>query len=249
MKRLAPALGRVPLRRASLALCLAMVACSSSAKTLGGDPLVRSFRTIRPSVVLFTMKIPSDDPKKKGQFDDAYGSGVIVASGPWGSQILTVEHVIHDARELHATIGEKRLLPARVTASDAKEDLALVEVSAPDLPAAVLGTSRGLDPGEPIGVAGFPIPDAFQDEGLGVATSVYAGRVSSIRKDALELDLPVIPGESGGPVFDIDTGSVIALAESRFDEEKAIGFGIPIDDARHFLQGRLRGPLPTAPPV
>lgn len=229
-------------------LCAALVACNSSAKMLGGDPLVRYFRTIRPSVVLFTMKIPSDDEKKKGQFDDAYGSGVIVASGPWGSQILTVEHVIRDAHDLKVTVGERRLLPARVTASDSKEDLALVEVSAPDLPAAVLGTSRGLEPGEPIGVAGYPIPDAFQDEGLGVATSVYAGRISSIRKDALELDLPVIPGESGGPVFDVQNGSVIALAESRFDEEKAIGFGIPIDDARRFLKGKLHGPLPTAPP-
>lgn len=231
-----------------LLLTALLGACSSSAKTLEGDPLVRTFRMLRPSVVLFTMKIPSDDVKKKGQFDDAYGSGVIVESGDWGSQILTVEHVIHDAHNLQVTVGEKRLLPARVTASDPKEDLALVEVAAGGLPTAILGTSRGLQPGEPIGVAGYPIPDAFQDEGLGVATSVYAGRVSSIRKDALELDLPVIPGESGGPVFDIDNGTVIALAESRFDEEKAIGFGIPIDDARRFLQGKLRGPLPTSPP-
>ena len=58
----------------------------------------------------------------------------------------------------------------------------------------------------------------------------------------------MIPGESGGPVFDIGNGTVIALAESRFDEEKAIGFGIPIDDARTFLKGKLHGPLPTSPP-
>ena len=236
------------MRRVAVVLLATLAGCSSSARTLEGDPLVRTFRMIRPSVVLFTMKIPSDDPRKKGKFDDAYGSGVIVDSGAWGSQILTVQHVIADASHLHVTVGERRLLPARVTASDKKADLALVEVTAPNLPAAVLGTSRGIEPGEPIGVAGYPIPDAFEDEGLGVATSVYAGRVSSLRKDALELDLPVIPGESGGPVFDVANGTVIALAESRFDEEKAIGFGIPIDDARRFLQGKLRGTLPTAPP-
>ena len=236
------------MRRVAIVLLATLAGCSSSARTLEGDPLVRTFRMIRPSVVLFTMKIPSDDPRKKGKFDDAYGSGVIVDSGAWGSQILTVQHVIADASHLHVKVGERRLLPARVTASDKKADLALVEVTAPNLPAAVLGTSRGIEPGEPIGVAGYPIPDAFEDEGLGVATSVYAGRVSSLRKDALELDLPVIPGESGGPVFDVANGTVIALAESRFDEEKAIGFGIPIDDARRFLQGKLRGTLPTAPP-
>ncbi len=240
-----------PLALAAMLAPAVLAACSSSAKTLETDPLVKSFRAIRPSVVLFTMKIPTDDPKKKkSDFDDAYGTGVIVASGAWGSQILTVQHVIDGARDLHATIGEKKSVPARVIASDVKQDLALVEIATPNLPVARLGNSRGIDPGEPIGVAGFPIPDAFEDEGLGVATSVYSGRISSVRKDALELDLPVIPGESGGPVFDAANGTVIALAESRFDEEKAIGFGIPIDDARAFLQGKLRGgPLPTPSPA
>jgi S1-C subfamily serine protease len=55
------------------------------------------------------------------------------------------------------------------------------------------------------------------------------------RHDALELDVPIIPGESGGPVFDAGDGAVIGLAESRFDEEKAIGFAIPIDDAKTFI--------------
>ncbi len=212
-----------------------LAACGTQPKSPAGDPFVRSFHALRPSVVLFTMKIPSDDPKKKGEFDDAYGTGVVIASGRWGSRILTVEHVIHDARRLRACVAGKNGVPARVVASDEKADLALVDVTTPDLPAATLGTTRGLEPGTAVGVAGFPIPDAFEDEGLGVATSVYAGRISSLRKDSVELDLPVIPGESGGPVFEAQSGVVVALAESRFDEEKAIGFGIPIDDATKFI--------------
>jgi S1-C subfamily serine protease len=130
-------------------------------------------------------------------------------------------------------------VPATVVARDEKDDLALVETKQPNLPIAKLGTARGVEPGTSVGVAGYPIPDAFQDEGLGVATSVYAGRISSVRKDALELDLPIIPGESGGPVFEADGGAVVGLAESRFEEEKAIGFAIPIDDAVRFLSGKL----------
>jgi S1-C subfamily serine protease len=223
----------------ALVACVSLAACSSTAKPLGGDSFVRAFRSVRPSVVLFTMKIPSEDPKKKGQWDDAYGSGIVVASGAWGTQILTVEHVIAGARQLRATFREKIVIGVRVIAVDTKKDLALVEASTPDVPVATLGTARGIEPGTAIGVAGFPVPDAFQDEGLGVATSVYAGRVSSVRKDTLELDLAIIPGESGGPVFDAETGAVVGLAESRFEEEKAIGFAIPIDDAEAFLKGRL----------
>jgi serine protease Do len=211
--------------------------CSGNAKPLEGDPFVRAVRTIRPSVVLFTMQIPSD--KKKGQWDDAFGTGVIVASGPWGSQILTEEHVVRDARNLRITIAEKNEVPVRVSAVDRKNDVALVETSKTDLPVAVLGSSRGVEAGTAVGVAGFPVPDYFQDEKLGVATSVRAGRVSSVRKHALELDFGIIPGESGGPVFDARSGEVLGLAEWRFEDEKAIGFAIPIDDAKTFLAGKL----------
>ncbi len=124
-------------------------------------------------------------------------------------------------------------------AADARSDLALVAIATPNRPVASLGTSRNVAPGTAIGVAGYPIPDAFTDEKLGIETSVFSGRVSSHRNDALELDLPVIPGESGGPVFDARSGVVLALAESRFDDEKAIGFGIPIEDAERFLHANL----------
>jgi len=127
-----------------------------------------------------------------------------------------------------------------VTAADEKADLALVQVAVPNRPVATLGASAGIEPGTAVGLAGYPIPDAFEDEKLGERVSVYAGRVSSVRDDALELDLPVIPGESGGPIFIANTGVVIGLAESRFDDEKAIGFAVPIEDAERFLRGKLR---------
>jgi serine protease Do len=214
----------------------------AEASSTSVDPFVRSFRTIRPAVVLFTMNIPSDDKKRKGEFDEAYGSGVAVASGAWGTSILTVEHVVHDSSKLRATLDDRRTVPAHVVATDANKDLALVEIAVPDRPIARLGASASIDPGTEVGLAGYPIPDAFDDEHLGERISVYAGRVASLRKDALELDLPVVPGESGGPIFDAATATVIGLAESRFDDEKAIGFGVPIEDAERFLRGRLRSP-------
>jgi len=205
------------------------------------DPFVATFRALRPAVVLFTMTIPSDDPKRarKGLRDEAYGTGTIVESNAHGSRILTAEHVVHDSRNLRATLDERRSVPARVLAADEKDDLALVAIDVPDRPIAHLGRSASIDPGTQIGIAGYPVPDAFEDEKLVTKTSVFFGRVSSVRNDTIELDLPVIPGESGGPVFLADSGAVIALAQSRFDDEHAIGFGIPIEDAIRFLRGKL----------
>ena len=89
--------------------------------------------------------------------------------------------------------------------------------------------------GRELGLLGYPIPDEFDDEGLGLATSLDTGRLSSIRKDALEVTLSIVPGESGAPVFIADTGEVVGVAESRFDEERSIGFALPVDDVKQFL--------------
>jgi S1-C subfamily serine protease len=103
------------------------------------------------------------------------------------------------------------------------------------LPIAKLGSVENAKPGRAIGLLGYPIPDQFDDEGLGLATSLNAGRISSLREDAIEVTLPIVPGESGSPVFLSDTGEIVGMAESRFDEERSIGFALPIDDAKTFL--------------
>jgi S1-C subfamily serine protease len=225
--------------RALLPAAFALLcACNAHAQTSARppDPFVVAFRAVRPSVVLLRMRVPSDEPRHKGELEDAYGTGVVVRSGPWGSEILTDEHVIEDASNLRVLIEDQRNVPVRITVRDTDADLALLASKTPNLPVARLGNEHDVEAGMAVGIAGYPIPDAFEDEGLGTRISVYAGRVSSIRKDALELDLPVIPGESGGPVFDAQDGAVVAIAESRFDEERAIGFGIPLDVVKRFLQ-------------
>lgn len=221
----------------------ALTGCTSGARQTAatGDHFIDLYHRLHPSVVLFTMKIPSEDPKRKGSWDTAYGSGVVVDSGAWGTRIITDAHVVADARELVARIGDDRKAPARVVARSADDqDVAIVETTIRDAVPAKLGTSSNLEPGRAIGVLGYPIPDAFQDEHLGTTVSLYTGRIASVRKGAIELDVPIIPGESGGPVFDATTGEVIGIAESRFEEERAIGFATPIDVAVRFLASHPR---------
>ncbi|HEY8297914.1 MAG TPA: serine protease [Candidatus Baltobacteraceae bacterium] len=197
------------------------------------DAFVASVRKIEPSVVLLTMDVPGDT--KQSAVDEAYASGTVVASGAWGSDILTVEHAIEGAWNLHVTIANKERVPARIVAKDAGLDVAIVRTKRPNLPVVRLGDSKDAQPGRQVGLLGYPIPDQFDQEGLGLATSVDAGRISSLRKNAIEVTLPIVPGESGSPIFLSDTGEIVGMAESRFDEEHSIGFALPIDDVRRFL--------------
>ena len=89
-----------------------------------------------------------------------------------------------------------------------------------------LGSSSHLQSqvGREIALLGYPVPDEFDDEGLGLATSLTSGLLSSIRKDALEVTTSIVPGDSGGPLFFTDTGEIFGLADSRFESEPSIGF-------------------------
>jgi S1-C subfamily serine protease len=197
------------------------------------DDFVATADRLRPSVVLLSMDVPGDT--KKSAPDSEFATGTVVASGKWGSDILTVQHAIDQAWNLRVTIDNKDKVPARVVAQDADIDVALLRITRANLPTATLGSSQNAKPGRTIGLLGYPIPDQFDDEGLGLATSLNSGRISSLREDAIEVTLPIVPGESGSPVFLTDNGEIIGMAESRFDEERSIGFALPIDDAKKFL--------------
>jgi S1-C subfamily serine protease len=231
------------MRGAALLLVVLLAACASAAGVRPDGPDYPGlYNRLHPSVVLITMQIPADDPKRKGKWDEAYGSGVIVSSGTWGSRILTDAHVVADARDLRAKAGDTgRAVPLRVIAvSDDDDDLALLEIPTPNLPAVTFGDMRAVVPGREVGVLGYPIPDAFEDEHLRAVVSLYTGRIASVRNGTVEIDVPIIPGESGGPMFDGLSGEVIGLAESRFDDERAIGFATPVDVIARFLRAHPR---------
>jgi serine protease Do len=227
-------------------IVLVLAALCGCARPEPSDRFEALYREIHPSVVFLTMRAPSDDPKMHGKIDDAYGSAFVVESGDWGTRIVTAKHVIDSAHNLKARIGDAdKPQSVRIIAQDEREDLALLEVpTIKNAHAVVLGDSRAVMPGDTVGLLGYPIPDAFIDEGLGTAASFYSGHVASVRDlgtpdETIELDLPVIPGESGAPVFTLD-GKVIGLAESRFDEEHAIGFATPTSVIGPFLAAHPR---------
>jgi S1-C subfamily serine protease len=232
------------LRVAAVFLIVGLAACARDVQPRADAPerYTVLYARLHPSVVLITMQIPADDPKRKGKWDDAYGSGAIVESGAWGSRILTDAHVVADARDLRARVGDAgKAVPLRVAAvSDDDDDLALLNIPTPNLTPIVLGTMQSVVPGRAVGVLGYPIPDAFEDEHLRAVVSLYTGRIASVRNGTMEIDVPIIPGESGGPVFDARSGEVIGIAESRFDDERAIGFATPVSVIARFLAAHPR---------
>lgn len=182
------------------------------------------------------MHLPAKNPTVDA-YDEGFGTGIIVASGIWGSDILTVAHVVHRATDVRVRLDDGRTSRATLISQNSDRDLALVRVYLPNLPVALLGSSTDLhsEIAREVGVLGYPIPDEFHDQHLGRATSFVAGRLSAIRRGALEIMIPIVPGESGGPVFFLNNAEIIGIAQSRFGDEHSIGLAIPSDVAREYL--------------
>src|SRR5271165_5786673 len=125
------------IRIASWIAVLALLGAAGCARD-ADDAFVALVQRLRPSVVLLSMRVPPQN--KKDRYDDAFATGFVVASGDWGSDLLTVQHAIDGAWDLRITIANRWHAPAKVLASNDDLDLALLRTPRRGLPVISLGS-------------------------------------------------------------------------------------------------------------
>ena len=161
------------------------------------------------------------------------GSGVIISPDGY---ILTNNHVVGGAEEIHVTLMDKREFTAKVIGKDAKTDLALIKIATKEaLPSAQLGDSDRTEVGDWVVAIGNP---------FGFTLTVTAGIVSAKGRmlggnydDFIQTDASINPGNSGGPLFST-SGQVIGINTaiySRTGTNAGIGFAIPVNLAKHVM--------------
>jgi regulator of sirC expression with transglutaminase-like and TPR domain len=145
--------------------------------------------------------------------------------------IATNLHVIGEARPIAVqTADGKPLTVKAVHASDRALDLAVIQVEATDLPALELGNVEELDQGEPVVVMGNP-------QGLkhSVVSGVLSGRREIDGRNMLQLAIPVEPGNSGGPVLDMQ-GRVLGIVTMKSLVTENLGFAVSVSDLKPLLE-------------
>ena len=159
------------------------------------------------------------------------GSGFIVASD---GLILTNAHVVDDANEVTVKLTDKREFSAKVLGVDPQTDVAVLRISAKDLPVVHLGNPEDLKVGQWVVAIGSP---------FGFENSVTAGIVSAKGRTLpdenyvpfIQTDVAVNPGNSGGPLFNL-RGEVVGINSQIFSRSggyQGVSFAIPIDVAMH----------------
>ena len=177
------------------------------------------------------------------------GSGFILDRS---GHVLTNFHVVEGAnRGIKVMLSNKKTYDAKVIGTDKVHDLALLQISAPNLEPVTLADSGGLSVGQKVYAIGNP---------FGLAGTMTRGIISSIRsirgaegapiEDAIQTDAAINPGNSGGPLLN-SHGEVIGIntmiASNGADQSSGIGFAIPINTAKAVLAdltryGRVKRP-------
>lgn len=159
------------------------------------------------------------------------GTGFVIS--PAGD-ILTNHHVVEGASQVRVKFSDGRVLDAKVVGSDAQSDVALLKVTASNLPTIPLGQSSRVKPGQWAFAMGSP---------FGLDHSVTAGIVSAVgRTDRgtgqsyvpfIQTDVAINRGNSGGPLINTQ-GEVIGINSQIFSSSggyQGVSFAIPIDTA------------------
>jgi S1-C subfamily serine protease len=186
------------------------------------------------------------------------GTGIVLSSD---GKILTNHHVIEDATRIRVTVvATGKSYTASVLGSAPTKDVALLKLQgANGLAVAPLGDSSTVRIGDEVigignaGGTGRPTESAGAVVGLGrtiTATDASGGDAETLH-NLIEVSAPLVPGQSGGPLYHLATGTVIGVdsagssgnfgGRSRFRSGAGAGFAIPINDALTIVQQIERG--------
>ena len=162
------------------------------------------------------------------------GSGFIIHSD---GLVVTNDHVLGTGQGITVRSHEGRDWPGTVVARDTATDVALLALPPGNYPTLGLGDSDLLEVGDWIVVVGSPFGlDTTVSQGIVSAKERALGR--SEFDDFLQVNAHFNPGNSGGPVFDMQ-GRVVGVATATMVEGQGIAFAAPINLVRDMLPNLL----------
>ncbi len=237
------------------AVLCAFAACLTSGPARADLP--STVERLKPSIVVVGSFRSTDSPRFRMR-----GTGFVVGSG---NQAITNLHVLPQASENTADMtivvqvrrpgGILSMRQASIERVDRVHDLALLRFEGAAAPSMVIGDSQAVREGQAVAFIGFPIGGA-----LGFSPVTHRGLISSITPaamptpsasqlneatirsvrggpfDIFQLDGTAYPGNSGGPLFDPDSGEVLGVVnmvfikgsrESALSQPSGISYAIP----------------------
>ncbi|MFH1426978.1 MAG: trypsin-like peptidase domain-containing protein [Patescibacteria group bacterium] len=218
------------------------------------EATIRAIKKIMPSVVsvsvydyeeiitinLITGERSSENEKRQM----GSGTGFIISAD---GLILTNKHVVNSGKENSAEyqiiLNSGKKYYAQLIGKDPINDLAVLKIFDKDLPFVELGDSNNLQIGSSV-IAIGNVLGQYQNSvtkgivsGLGrsIVASDQTGGNAEALDNVIQTDAEINFGNSGGPLVDLE-GKVVGINVAIDQAGSAIGFAIPINDARPVIK-------------
>lgn len=156
-----------------------------------------------------------------------FGSGFVLSEDGF---IVTNAHVIKGASAIRIGLPDRREFDAVVIGSDPRTDVALLKVDATGLPTLKMGDSDQLKVGQWVLAIGSPFGFEYTAT-QGIVSALTRSLPNENYVPFIQTDVAVNPGNSGGPLFDLD-GNVVGVNSqiySRSGGYMGLSFAIPIN--------------------
>ena len=241
-------------------LCFSYSIIVFSAKA---EQLPETLLKLKPSVVGVGTFLPSRSPRSI-----FLGTGFVIGNG---QLIVTNAHVVAKPLKterlekwaIFVTLNNKpKMAVVEKVAVDKEHDIAILKLSQGSLPALRLGNVKGVREGKLYAFTGYPIGMV-----LGLYPVTHRGIVSAISPvvipvvnsgklnaklinrlhspyNVYQLDATAYPGNSGSPLYEIDSGEVIGVINKVFVKEtkenvlskpSGITYAIPIEHVKKLV--------------
>jgi putative serine protease PepD len=231
---------------------------ASSSTTSSADSLTQLYKQDSPGVVDITVQLQSSGGSSSGGFPfgnpqgsqkaEAEGTGFEIDSK---GDILTAEHVVSGATAIKVMFQDGSTAKATLVGTpDKTTDTAVIHVDKPasQLHPLTLGNSSAVEPGQTVVAIGSP---------FSLQETMTAGIVSAINRtitapnnfsisDAIQTDAAINHGNSGGPLIDTATNTVIGVNDQILNagdtnDNAGVGFAVPINKSKSAAKTLIAG--------
>ena len=210
----------------------AVVSIQTKAEPKSKNPLGRNHPQIPENSPFhdYFKKFFEQMPDMPARPQSSIGSGFIISADGY---VVTNAHVVDEVDSIVVGLNDRSELPAQVIGKDRRSDIALLKVKpeAP-LPVVKIGDANKVKVGQWVLAIGSPF--GFERTATqGIISALGRNLPSDNYVPFIQTDAAVNPGNSGGPLFNLD-GEVIGVNSqiySRSGGYQGVSFAIPIDVA------------------
>jgi serine protease Do len=158
---------------------------------------------------------------------DSIGTGFIISKE---GLVLTAYHVIFQAAKLTALTPNRKRIPLKVVGFDSAADLALLQMETNQAQPFLTLSSRPPKMGEYVMAIGNSRDQFLQPRSGQLLRQGVKSARADFPQDTFELDAPIGPGDSGGPIIDGDGHALGVVSYIRVDHTGTLinGYAVPI---------------------